>query len=241
MRPTRTGKRLIGFILSAAISMGGAMVGGVLLDRMVLAESFSSRANGLDFKLMTEAWNIISRNYVDRQAIQPQKLTYGAIGGMVNALGDTGHSTFLSPEMLNVESQFLRGNFSGIGAQIQLKDGHIVILAPMEGSPAQKAGLHSGDIILKVNGEDITGLTVEQAVTRIIGKPGTSVALTALDPGSGQSQNYGSKCQVAAPGRLEGGAHANRRIQSRGCRRSPQSFRRDQKSAFNGRYPGSAR
>jgi carboxyl-terminal processing protease len=192
MRSTRTGTKLIGLILSAAITMGGAMIGGVILDRMVLADSVYQKntrwATEPDFKLMTEAWNIISRNYVDRPAVQPQKLTYGAITGMVNALGDTGHSAFLNPEMLNIESHYLQGNFSGIGAQIQAKEGHVVIVAPLDDSPAQRAGLQTGDIILKVNGEDITGLPLEQAVSRIAGKPGTSVLLTMLNPKTGQTR-----------------------------------------------------
>jgi carboxyl-terminal processing protease len=192
MRPIVTGAKLIGLIISVMAAMSGAIIGGVILDRLVLADFVPARnmqkAAEPDFKLISEAWNIISKKYVDLQAVQPQKLTYGAISGMVNALGDTGHSTFLSPEMLSIESHFLQGNFSGIGAQIKIKEGHIVILAPMDGSPAQHAGLQSGDIILRVNGEDITGLPVEQAVTRIAGKPGTSVTLTVLNPKSGQSR-----------------------------------------------------
>jgi carboxyl-terminal processing protease len=163
--------------------MGGTVIGSIVLDRIVLAEFTPSRkAAGPDFKLISEAWNIISRYYVDQKEVQSQKLTYGAISGMVNALGDTGHSSFLNPDMLNIESHYLQGNFSGIGAQIQVKEGHVVVLAPLEDSPAQRAGLKSGDIILKVNGEDVTGLSVEEAVTRIVGKPGTSVTLTVLSP-----------------------------------------------------------
>ncbi|MGA2937017.1 MAG: S41 family peptidase [Syntrophobacteraceae bacterium] len=192
MRTIVTGAKLIRLIISVTAAVSGSIIGGVMLDRLVLADFVPARniqkAPEPDFKLISEAWNIISKNYVDRQAVQPQKLTYGAISGMVNALGDTGHSSFLSPEMLSIESHFLQGNFSGIGAQIKIKEGHIVILAPMDGSPAQHAGLQSGDIILRVNGEDITGLPVEQAVTRIAGKPGTSVTLTILNPRSGQSR-----------------------------------------------------
>jgi len=192
MRPIATGAKLIGLIISVMAVVSGATIGGVMLDRLVLADfvpaKYLQKAAQPDFKLISEAWNIISKRYVDHQAVQSQKLTYSAISGMVNALGDTGHSTFLSPDMLSIESHFLQGNFSGIGAQIKVKDGHIVILAPMDGSPAQHAGLQTGDIILRVNGEDITGLPVEDAVTRIAGKPGTSVTLTILNPRSGQSR-----------------------------------------------------
>jgi len=192
MRPIGTGTKVIGLILTVAVAMGGTIMVGVMLDRTVLAEFASLRnaqsSPGLDFTLITEAWNIISKKYVDRKAVQSQKLTYGAITGMVNALGDTGHSTFLDPDMVNIESHLLQGNFTGIGAQITIKEGRIVILAPIEDSPAQKAGLQSGDIILRVNGEDIVGLSLEQAVTRIAGKPGTTVTLTLLNPKTGQSR-----------------------------------------------------
>lgn len=190
MSPIGIGKKFIGLIVSITV-VSGALT-GVMIDRLVLAEFVPFRHAGPaaepDFKLVSEAWNTISKRYVDREALQSKKLTYGAISGMVNALGDTGHSTFLSPEMLGIESHFLQGSISGIGAQIRAKDGHIVIVAPLDGSPAQKAGLQSGEIILKVNGADISGLPVEQAVGRIAGNPGTSVSLTILNPKTEQTR-----------------------------------------------------
>lgn len=190
MNPIGIGKKFIGLIVSITV-VSGALT-GVMIDRLVLAEfvpfTHAGPAAEPDFKLVSEAWNTISKRYVDREALQSKKLTYGAISGMVNALGDTGHSTFLSPEMLGIESHFLQGSISGIGAQIRAKDGHIVIVAPLDGSPAQKAGLQSGEIILKVNGADISGLPVEQAVGRIAGNPGTSVSLTILNPKTEQTR-----------------------------------------------------
>jgi carboxyl-terminal processing protease len=139
-----------------------------------------------DFGLMAEAWNSIHEHYVDRAAIQPRPLTYGAISGMVDALGDTGHSTFLSPQMIKEEEDFTAGEYKGIGAEVRMKAGHVVIVTPLDGSPAQKAGLQPGQIILAVNGEDITGLNLLQVVKRISGPAGTKVTLRILDPNSGQ-------------------------------------------------------
>ena len=134
-----------------------------------------------NFRLMAEAWNTIQRVYVDRGAVKPQLMTYGAIGGMVDALGDTGHSRFLTPEMLKQERNLARGKFEGIGAEVQMKNGQLVIVAPIDGSPAQKAGLKPGNIILKVDDQDVSGLPLDQAVDRILGPAGTRVKLTILN------------------------------------------------------------
>ena len=183
-------KKFIGLIVCACIGVGGATA-GVMLDRAVIGGMSRAQAGenpALDYKLINEVWGLIEQKYVDRAAIRPTKLTYGAISGMVNALGDTGHSSFLDPDMVSIESHYLQGNFSGIGAQIQIKNAHVVILAPLEDSPAMRAGLKTGDIIMKVNGKDISDLPLEQVVSRIAGKAGTTVTLTILNPKSGESR-----------------------------------------------------
>jgi carboxyl-terminal processing protease len=138
-----------------------------------------------EFRLMAEAWNVIERSYVKRATVEARSLAYGAIGGMVNSLGDTGHSGFLTPEMVKEARSLTQGEFKGIGAEVQLKDEKVVIVAPMDGSPAQKAGLKPGDIIAKVDGFDVTGLALEQVVSRILGEAGTQVTLTIMSPATG--------------------------------------------------------
>ncbi len=166
---------------------------GVVLDRTVLvaqAQVTNAPPNGApNMQLIQQAWELIQQHYVDRAAIQSTPLTYGAIGGMVNALGDTGHSTFLSPSLLKQENNYIQGHFDGIGAQVEAKNGHIVIVAPIDGSPAQKAGLRPGDIILKVDGQSADGLPLEQVVGKILGPAGTSVTLTIGDPNTGATRN----------------------------------------------------
>ena len=142
-----------------------------------------------NFKLIAEAWNTIQRIYVDRKAIKPTSMTYGAIGGMVDSLGDTGHSRFLSPQMLKQERSLTRGEFEGIGAEVRMRNGQLVVVAPIDGSPAMRAGLKSGDIILKVDGKEVTGLPLNQAVDLILGPAGTSVKLSILDERSGRTRD----------------------------------------------------
>src|SRR4029450_7289472 len=117
------------------------------------------------------------------------RLTYGAINGMVDALGDTGHSSFLTPEIVDLVRSVTEGQFEGIGAEIQMKDKRVVIVAPLDNSPAQRAGLRPGDIILQVNQESVTRLPLEQVVQRIRGPRGTTVTLTLLDPNTEQTRD----------------------------------------------------
>jgi carboxyl-terminal processing protease len=90
---------------------------------------------------------------------------------MIDALGDTGHSHFLTPEMVTEEENFVKGVLEGVGAEVRMNSRRVIVVAPIDGSPAQRAGLRSGDIILKVNGKEITGLPLDQAVGLIPGSP----------------------------------------------------------------------
>ena len=119
----------------------------------------------------------------------PKAATYGAISGMIETLGDNGHSAFLTPEMVRQMKERSRGQFKGIGIEIQVKAGQLVIIAPIDGSPAQKAGLKAGEVILRVDGQDITDWPVERVVQAITGKTGTKAALTVLNARTGQSRD----------------------------------------------------
>jgi carboxyl-terminal processing protease len=138
-----------------------------------------SRDSIPEFKLVEDAWNITRDKYVDQTATTPKTLAYGTIAGMVHSLGDTGHSTFLTPDEVKQINQEEQGAIHGIGAEVREKDGQVIVVAPLDGSPAQKAGIRPGDAILKVNGRVVTG--VSQAVGLILGPVGTSVTLTIQD------------------------------------------------------------
>ncbi len=178
------------FLILAVLSIG--LVGGVALDRQVLIAYAQPRSTatgtGPDLQLFNEAWQLINREYVDRSVVQSQTLTYGAISGMVDALGDTGHSTFLTPQMVKEENNYTQGQFEGIGAMVEKKGDQIIIVAPMDNSPALRAGLRPGDVIEKVNGRDVTGLPLDQVISQILGPAGTPVTLTIFTPKTGESR-----------------------------------------------------
>jgi len=179
------------FALIAALVLG--LGGGVLLDRQVFS-AFTPPANlpqetEPEFRLMAEAWNTIDQHYVDRSALDLQRLGYGAIGGMADALGDTGHSRFLSPQMLRIENDFTLGQLVGIGVEVQMKDGQLVIVAPLDGSPAQRAGLRPGDVIVAVNGTNVAAQPIDQVIQQIQGQAGTQLTLSILTPATGQTRS----------------------------------------------------
>ncbi len=146
------------------------------------------KSAALEFRLMAEAWNAIEQQYVDRSAVQPKMMAYSAISGMVESLGDTGHSIFMTPDMVQDEHSLERGEFAGIGAELQVKNKQLVIVAPMDGSPAQKAGLHPGDVIRKVDGRSVEGLPLPQVVSKIKGQAGSRVSLTIMKPSTGKER-----------------------------------------------------
>lgn len=137
-----------------------------------------------DFGLFWEALRLVKEHYVDRDALGDQNLTYGAIRGMVDALGDTGHSIFLTPQDLAAERDALEGRLTGIGAFLGERAGRPVIISVISGGPAARAGLRAGDIIEAVDGRSTERLRPEQIAARVRGEAGTQVTLTVLHRGA---------------------------------------------------------
>jgi carboxyl-terminal processing protease len=108
---------------------------------------------------------------------------------MIQALGDEGHTIFLTPEELARQRTDISGKFTGIGAQLGIENTLPVIVAPFDGSPAAEAGIEAGDIIMEVNDEDVTTLPLNEIVNRIRGPEGTRVVLTVLHRDAGQSED----------------------------------------------------
>lgn len=181
-RGIRIAAIIVAFVFVAVVSLAaGIFVGSAGFG--VFAGSGARKGEPEEFAVFWQAWDIVNRNFVDQDALDPTEMTYGAIRGMVSALGDEGHTAFLTPEERERQQTDLSGSFSGIGAQLGIQDQLPVIVAPFDGSPADQAGVLSGDIIMEVNGEDVTTLPLNEIVTRIRGPEGTDVTLTLLRRG----------------------------------------------------------
>jgi carboxyl-terminal processing protease len=140
----------------------------------------------IDFSLFWTVWNEVTTNYVDPKLSQ-RDMYYGAIKGMVSALNDPV-TTFLTPDETKEYQNGNKGEFEGIGAELGYKEKQIIIVTPLEGSPAKAAGLLPGDAILAVDGKSTAGMSIVDAVSIIRGKSGTEVKLTIAREGSTEKE-----------------------------------------------------
>ncbi|MDD5464474.1 MAG: S41 family peptidase [Candidatus Moranbacteria bacterium] len=142
----------------------------------------------IDFSLFWSVWDLLKSKYVDAGSLDAKKLYYGAIKGMLAATGDP-YTTFLDPVENQKFGEDISGNFEGIGAELGIKSGILTVIAPLQGTPAEKAGIRSGDKIIKIDGKSSGDMTIEEAVDHIRGKKGTSVVLTVYREGNADAQD----------------------------------------------------
>ena len=131
----------------------------------------------VDFSLLWEAWHELESKYVNKQDFDTQEMIYGAISGMVDSLGDP-YTIFLDPDDTKRFVEDVKGTFEGVGMEIGIRNGQLQVIAPLEGTPAQKAGLRSGDKIIKINDVLTADLSLDEVVDLIRGPKGTTVNLT---------------------------------------------------------------
>lgn len=142
----------------------------------------------VDFAPFWKTWNVLNEKYVPTRGatstpveknLYTQKLVWGAISGMVSSVGDP-YTVFFPPTENELFKSDISGNFEGVGMEISLKDDVLTVVAPLKGSPAEKAGVKSGDKVLEIDGKTTQGMSVDEAVTEIRGAQGTKVNLTIL-------------------------------------------------------------
>lgn len=138
-----------------------------------------------EFNKIFEAWEILRKDHLDADTLEAETLSRGALRGMVEALGDP-HAAYLSPEQRAQESADLKGEFQGIGARVAMRNGEITIVTPIPDTPAERAGLRPGDIIIEIDGESAKGLSLTQAVNKIRGPQGEPVELRVFRKSLGE-------------------------------------------------------
>ncbi len=171
-----------------------AVGAGIGIDRYLLefsnvgAQSETDITDVAEFQILEQTYRVIRENYVESDEITDEQLMLGASTGMVDALGDTGHSTFLDPEEAIAFERSARGELIGIGIQIDSEASPPRVIVPIQNSPAFKAGIQPGDIILTVDGQDTTELEPGTEVGSLIrGEEGTDVTLELQHQGETDS------------------------------------------------------
>lgn len=159
--------------------------------------TFSNQApagkENIDFKLFWQVWELVSSEYVDGKAVNPQKMFYGAIQGMVAALGDP-YTVFLPPTEQKSVSEEINGAFEGVGIQLGYdKEKRLAVIAPVKDTPADKAGILAGDLIVKIADKDATGMSLPEAVNLIRGPKGSSIALEIYHEGDAKTKTVDLK------------------------------------------------
>jgi carboxyl-terminal processing protease len=157
--------------------------GGEIVNTEELPKYLS---DDVDASLFWEVRDIIQKHYVDGP-VPETELFYGALAGQVASLGDP-YSVFLDPEIAEKFAQELSSEFEGIGAEIGIKKGVLTIVSPLSESPAERAGLKSGDKVYKIDGQETTDMSLNEAVSIIRGPAGTNVVLTVFRDKNGNME-----------------------------------------------------
>ncbi len=183
--------RNLGFVILAVCLFAiGFVAGRVFQSNKTSIDSLVSGSSGVSFDLYWDVWDLLENKYVDSSKIDEQNMLYGSIKGMVNSFGDSA-TVFLDPEETQAFNEASEGKlFQGIGAELGYENGQIIVVSPLEGSPAKEAGIRPGDYILAVDGKEITSdQSVYDVVAIIRGEAGTKVKLTILHRGETESED----------------------------------------------------
>jgi len=192
-----------GILLAGSFS-GGFIVGHLLpaSGQLPLISDFLPSAPGVQpeqqsatpselqtlFAPFWEAWNIVHEQYVE-QPVDDQLLMQGAIRGMMEALGDQ-QTFYMEPQLYESETSSLQGAYEGIGAYVDTDGDYLTIVSPIEGSPAELAGLQPGDMVIAIDGEDMTGIAPEQARLKVLGPEGSKVTLMVAREGESEPLEF---------------------------------------------------
>ncbi|MFH1896325.1 MAG: PDZ domain-containing protein, partial [bacterium] len=172
---------LASFVTACALLAVGFLAGasyGYLVNPPAQIEVLGkTNTQEVDFSLFWQVWDTLTSKYLFSNKLEAQELVWGAITGMVQAAGDP-YTSFLTPKNNETVKESLNGTYEGIGAELGMDGDQLIVVAPLDGSPAKEAGLKPQDKILKVDGAMTAGITIIEAVSKIRGEAGTKVVLT---------------------------------------------------------------
>lgn len=153
------------------------------IPNVTVSNQLPPKDQNIDFSLFWEVLKVLPEKYVDKTAIDGQKILYGAIAGMVRSLGDP-YTAFLDPKQNEAIKSELAGSYDGIGIQIGFDEQkRLAVIAPLSGTPAEREGILAKDLIVKIDNRDTFDLTLPEAVELIRGQAGTKVKLTLVREG----------------------------------------------------------
>jgi len=168
--------------------VGGVVVGGITrtaFGTLTIIGSWNEPPAGVDFSVLFKAWHLLDSYYVPATPTSTtpvQDRVYGSVMGLAASYNDP-YTTFLPPTENKIFTEDIQGEFGGVGIEIGIRDDILVVVSPLKGSPAEKAGIQAGDKIIAVDGEPTQGWSIEDAVLRIRGEIGTPVVLTIFREG----------------------------------------------------------
>jgi len=149
----------------------------------------------VDFSIMWEAWHKLKESYVNSDELDEQEMVWGATEGMIKSVGDP-YTVFFNPEETKKFLEDVSGKFEGVGMEIGIKNGQLQVITPLEGTPAEKAGLRPGDKIIKIDDVLTLNITIEEAVSLIRGAKGSEVVLIIMRDGWKNSEEFKIKRDV---------------------------------------------
>jgi carboxyl-terminal processing protease len=175
--------------------MYGVLLAALVLNLLAGAQVYYSSLNAAEkedaypnMRLFSTVLEKVRKDYVDGEKLTYQELIYGALKGMLSTLDP--HSEFMEPVKYDDLKKDTQGEFGGVGIVVSMKDNYLTVVAPMEDTPGFKAGIVSGDRIIKIDGKSTEKFGLQDAVKKLRGEPGSEVSLTILRPSSGVVKDY---------------------------------------------------
>ena len=178
-------RRLIYGVLATALTVNLLIGARIYMSTAQAAEKDSPYQS---IELFSTVLEKVRKDYVDGQNLKYQDLVYGALKGMLNTLDP--HSEFMEPEKYHELQNDTQGAFGGLGIVVSMRDNFVTVVAPMDDTPGAKAGILSGDRIVKINSQSTEKMTLADAVKNLRGEPGSSIKLTIFRPSNGSVKEY---------------------------------------------------